>query len=347
MCVKLHQEILEMILLVVTQKIVPLLYNSVAKNAAPDEKDVLDQVSAVSYALKQMGYTVIEQPFEFYSGDSLQSIVEMKPRFLFNLVEAVSGEARLSYLAPALFEAHGFEYTGCSAESLLLTTNKIATKEMMLAAGIPTPPWAMGSNGQLCVRPKNYIIKPTFEDGSIGLGHDSVVEQKSTEDISYIVTQRQQETGKAYFAEQYIAGREFNVSILGNRGKPEVLPPSEIKFTGYKARNMPEILDYRAKWDEESFEYRNTVPSFDYAKSDAQLLCEIKAIAKACWHQFGLKGYARVDFRVDERGRPWVLEVNANPCLSASNSGFVLAAAQAGIDFQSVVKRIVAEATVQ
>lgn len=326
------------------EKVVPLLYNSVTKNSAPDEQDVMDQVKAVSQALKQLGYTVIEQPFELGSGHGIRSIMAMKPAFLFNLVEALAGEARLSYLAPALFEAHGFEYTGCSAESLMLTTNKMTTKKMMLAAGIPTPPWA--NQSKLYNRLEDYIIKPIFEDGSIGLGPDSVVLQKSPEDIAYLVNKIEIETGKAYFAEQYIAGREFNVSILGSKDKPVVLPPSELRFVGYKDRNMLEIVDYRAKWNEDSFEYQHTIPSYDFDPSDDKLLRELRDIAEACWYEFGLKGYARVDLRVDERGKPWVLEVNANPCLSP-NSGFVLSAAQAGIAFQSLVECIVAEATGQ
>ena len=126
---------MEMILLVAIEKVVALLYNSVTKNSAPDEQDVMDQVKAVSQALKQLGYTVIEQPFELDAGKAMHNIMEMRPAFLFNLVEALAGEARLSYLAPALFAAHGLEYTGCSAESLMLTTNKMTTKKMMLAAG--------------------------------------------------------------------------------------------------------------------------------------------------------------------------------------------------------------------
>lgn len=328
------------------ENVVGLLYNSVTKNSAPDEKDVMDQVRAVCYALRHMGYTVIELPFKLNSEDSFRNILEMKPAFLFNLVEAVAGEARLSYLAPALFEAHGFDYTGCSAESLLLTTNKVTTKKMLFAAGIPTPHWAMRGSSQRYTRHENYIIKPTFEDGSIGLGPNSVVEHKGSEDIDNMVRRIEKETGKAYFAERYIAGREFNVSILGSKNKPVVLPPSEIRFVGYKDRNMLEIVDYRAKWDEDSFEYQNTIPSYDFDSSDDRLLSELRDIARACWYEFGLKGYARVDLRVDERGKPWVLEVNANPCLSP-NSGFVLAAAHAGISFQSLVESIVAEATEQ
>ncbi|MDP3487634.1 MAG: D-alanine--D-alanine ligase, partial [Bacillota bacterium] len=119
-----------------------------------------------------------------------------------------------------------------------------------------------------------------------------------------------------------------------------------LRFVGYKDRNMLEIVDYRAKWNEDSFEYQHTIPSYDFDPSDDKLLRELRDIAEACWYEFGLKGYARVDLRVDERGKPWVLEVNANPCLSP-NSGFVLSAAQAGIAFQSLVECIVAEATGQ
>jgi D-alanine-D-alanine ligase len=90
----------------------------------------------------------------------------------------------------------------------------------------------------------------------------------------------------------------------------------------------------------DSFEYRNTIRHFVFSKKDDQLLTELSAITLKCWKVFNLHGYARVDFRVDEDGKPWVLEINANPCISP-DSGFVAAAGQAGLNFETVVRHII------
>ena len=120
-----------------------------------------------------------------------------------------------------------------------------------------------------------------------------------------------------------------------------MLPPAEIVFDGYPP-GKPRIVGYRAKWDAESFEYRHTVRSFEFERRDAPLVDSLRSLALRCWELFGLRGYARVDFRVDAAGRPWILEVNANPCLSP-DAGFAAAAARAGLSFERVVERIVGD----
>jgi len=117
-----------------------------------------------------------------------------------------------------------------------------------------------------------------------------------------------------------------------------VLPHAEIRFIDYPSGKR-KIVDFRAKWDEASFEYHHTIRCFDFLPEDKQLLEKLSALAKECWQVFGLGGYARVDFRVDNDGNPWVLEINANPCISP-DSGFVAAAAMAGINYADFIARI-------
>jgi D-alanine-D-alanine ligase len=103
-----------------------------------------------------------------------------------------------------------------------------------------------------------------------------------------------------------------------------------------------QIVGYRAKWDEQSFEYQHTFRRVAFSPNDGLLLEQLADLTLRCWRVFDLRGYARVDFRVDAAGRPWVLEVNANPCL-APDSGFVAATQQAGYEFTQVVRRIIAD----
>jgi D-alanine-D-alanine ligase len=150
---------------------------------------------------------------------------------------------------------------------------------------------------------------------------------------------RKEALGGSCFAEVYVPGREFNVSVLEGPGGPEILPPAEMLFEGYPA-GKPKVVGYRAKWEESSFEFRHTGRSFAFDPVDGPLLHELSELALRCFRVFGLRGYARVDFRVDETGRPLILEVNANPCLSP-DSGFTAAAMQAGLDHAQVIQATV------
>jgi D-alanine-D-alanine ligase len=105
---------------------------------------------------------------------------------------------------------------------------------------------------------------------------------------------------------------------------------------------MPRIVDYAAKWEKNTFGYQHTVRRFDFPPPDEPLIDALVVLARRCWEAFGLGGYARVDFRVDADGRPWVLEVNANPSLSP-DAGYAAALAQAGLPFTEAVRRIIGD----
>ena len=324
--------------------IIPVMYNQVTEKASKDEIDVLYQVDAVSTALEQLGFTVSRHPFPESPEEMFETLKETKPLLVFNLVEAVSGQGKLSYLAPSILEAMNIKYTGCPAEAIFLTTNKIVTKRLLKSCDIPTPQWITIQDESGFTKGDRYIIKMVYEDGSVGLYQDSIVTIESISQIRELLGSMKKKTGKEFFAERFIDGREINISILGENGRPSVLPPGEIKFIGYKEKNIEEILDYRAKWEEDSYEYKNTVSSNSFDSRDNALLKELKKISIECWCEFGLTGYARVDFRIDREGRPWVLEINANPCITPGGSGFIRSAAQGGLDYKAVVKRIISEA---
>jgi D-alanine-D-alanine ligase len=266
-------------------------------------------------------------------------------------VESLGGHGRLIYLFPALLDAMGVPYTGSQTESIWMTSHKVMAKRQMLSAGIPTPAWVGPYPEDLTstVNPnplswaddsaQYWIIKSLWEHASVGLESDSIVSQLSLKHMDRELSKRAMRLGGACFAEAYIHGREFNLSVLAGYDGPQVLPPAEIVFEGYD-RSRPFILGYRAKWETDSFEYRHTVRRFDFDSENESLPAVLKDLALQCWQVFGLRGYARVDFRVDDTGNPWILEINANPCISP-NAGFVAAVNAAGIDFTQAVDRIV------
>ncbi|MBE0567296.1 MAG: hypothetical protein IH621_15160 [Krumholzibacteria bacterium] len=148
--------------------------------------------------------------------------------------------------------------------------------------------------------------------------------------------------GAPWFAEAFVEGREFNLALLDGPSGPAVLPPAEILFPDFPP-DKPRIVGYAAKWDPDSFEYAHTVRAFPTGAADGPLLAELERLALACWELFGLRGWARVDFRVDEAGRPLILEVNANPCLSP-DAGYAAALDRAGLAYGEAMDRILATA---
>lgn len=328
---------------------VTIVHNAVAPDAGPDERDVLAQVQAVSAALLELGHrtSVVDCTLDLES--LARSLARLAPDVVFNLVEALGGADRLIGLAPALLESLELPFTGAGAAALALTSSKLLCKERLHAAGLPTPLWlapgvaagAPGAAPEGSVLAPPCIVKTVSEHGSFGLSDASVLHVGQPSDCLEHIARESRRLGKACFAEQYIPGREFNLSLLAGPDGPQVLPPAEIDFSRLPAGALP-IVGYDAKWNEQSAEYHGTPRTFSFASQDAELVSELSRLAVRCWRLFGLRGYARVDFRVDLQGRPTILEVNANPCLSP-DAGFAAAAGRQGLSFAQVVERILGD----
>jgi D-alanine-D-alanine ligase len=315
-----------------------ILYNELSENAGPDEKDVIDQVNLVSSMLDKL--KIENTPLEFCL--NLQKVERelnsIKPDFVFNLVESVNNKGNLIFLAPALLTSMGIPFTGGTLETIFITSAKTLAKEKMDAEGIPTSSWFQTKNGFNPAEGKRYIVKPIWEDGSLGIDEDSVFSWNDPKLARVAGTLN----AKTHFIEEFIDGREFNLSMLAGEDGPTILPPAEIVFQNYSG-DKPKVLGYKAKWVEDSFEYDNTLRTFDFRPDEAELLDRLRDIAYRCWNVFRLNGYARVDFRVDAQGNPFVLEINVNPCISP-DSGYFAACKQAGLPFEQAIQRIVNDA---
>ena len=325
---------------------VAIVHDAVGESDAPDARDAIVQADAVDRALGALGHTVCRIACSLNLLVVTSELRRRQVDLVFNLVESIGGQGRLIHLLPFCLDALPLPYTGAPAEAVMLTSSKTMAKAWMAAGAIPTPAWVgpwPGSGGrrdEAACGKGSWIVKSVWEHASIGLGPQSLVRDAGPAEIFGQLEQRAVELGGACFAEHFIAGREFNLSLLAHPDGPQVLPPAEIIFEGYTAE-MPRIVDYRAKWDPSAFEYHHTPRRFAFDATDAALLARLTALALRCWKHFGLRGYARVDFRVDEAGAPWVLEINANPCL-APDAGFAAALARAGIPYADAIGRIVA-----
>lgn len=327
-----------------------LLHNSAAEDSGPELQDVLVQASAVAQALGGQGHAVTWLPCTL----DLQVIADRmqadRPDLVFNLVESLGGTDRLMALPPLLLESLGLPFTGSGSRAVLATASKPAAKRVLREHGLPTPDWwepparsaAVGAEPPLAGSDR-VIIKPVWEHASFGISDSAVVRWKpavGSDGLRDRLAEAERRTGRPHFVEAFIEGREFNLSLLEDeQGRPDVLPPAEIDFSAFPAEK-PRIVGYDAKWAADSFEYRQTPRRFDFPAADRPLLDELAALARTAWNLFGMRGFARVDFRVDAQRRPWILEVNANPCLSP-DAGFAAAVEQAGLDYAAAVERIV------
>lgn len=324
-----------------------ILHSDIFPDAPPDELDVLLQVEAVKEALSKLGFEAASLAFSLDTGKIREGLKLLKPDFVFNLTESVAGSVRYTHLAPTLLDILRIPYTGCNSKALFTTTDKILTKDLCRVYGLSTPLWLTSSDGVAGFRRGvTLICKSVHEDGSVGLDDGCVRSFNSLAEVQDLLREKEIQFGGPWFAEEYIDGREFNISLCetahpgGTHGGPvvEVFPPAEIVFDKYPS-GKPRIVGYAAKWKTGSFEDTHTIRRYDFGSEDQVLLQELRELALKCWKLFELSGYARVDFRVDSDLKPWLLEINANPCL-APGAGFPEAAARAGLTYEELVLRL-------
>jgi D-alanine-D-alanine ligase len=311
-----------------------IIHNRILSDSSPDETDVLNQLDLVRTSLIQLGHKVEVMDIGEEIYQDIQKISKKNPDLVFNLVESVFDHNELLYLVPALLKAFHISYTGASVEALFQTTNKAMAKKQMRRSGIPTPEWFDIDEYSRLKMNQKYILKPLREDGSVDLDEEAIFlpgDPLLTERILAL-------DPSSFFIEKYVDGKEFNISLLTQSGRPEVLPAAEMIFHDYPP-DKERIIGYKAKWDPDSFEYQHTLRKFHIYEKSNELITKMHNIALQCWEVFDLKGYARVDFRVDLNNNPYVLEINANPCISP-DSGFIAAAREAGYGPEDVIEKL-------
>lgn len=320
---------------------ITVLHNAVAETDSASERDVLVQVTAVENALRTLLHHTSRLPCTLNLETVEERLTSDRPDVVFNLVESLGRSDRLAHLAAVLLDDLDLPYTGTAAADIHWTNNKPRTKQRLRAANLPTPDWAVAETNGIRLLPP-YIIKSVWEHASLGLDDHSVITFGDGTTVSEQIDSRSRQLGQPCFAEQFVDGREFNLSLIATPDGPRVLPPAEIDFSQFPV-DRQKIVGYAAKWDEEAVEYQSTPRLFDFSDADQGLLAQLRSMALAIWPLFGLRGYARIDFRVDVSGRPWILEINANPCLSP-DAGFAAALAKADIPFERAIEWIVDDA---
>lgn len=243
---------------------------------------------------------------------------------VFNLSYGVQGDCRYTHV-PGMLEMAGIPYTGSSPLGHTLALDKVITKILMVEAGVPTPKWRVltGRGGDVAGLRFPLVVKPRHESSSFGLRLANT--QTELDDaVDAIVGEYRQSA----LVEEYIAGREIAVAILGDR----CLPLVEIDFTG----RHEAMMTHADKMHKSESEPMRLCP----APVDAALADTLREISLKTFHACHLRDYARVDIRVDESGRPFVLEINSMASLGWGGA-YVMAARQAGYSWPELLSKIV------
>jgi len=251
------------------------------------------------------------------SEDTYYQIRAEKPDVVFNLCDdGFRGDYNLEPHVAAMLDILNVPYTGNNYFTIALCQNKARAKDILTFNNILTPKFQVFTSAERKLDQElkfPMIVKPIREDGSVGIRERSVVnnEEQLKEEVDHIVNLHKQEA----LVEEYIEGREFTVSLIGNR-RPIVLPVAEIDFTGMP-EHLPKIVSYRAKWIKQSIAYKKTPIICPAQNVDEKMNKMIEDAARKCYKIFGCRGYARIDFRYDEKEKKlYVLEINPNPDVS-------------------------------
>jgi D-alanine-D-alanine ligase len=313
-----------------------LLHSDVPPDAPPDERDTLVTVEAVTKALRAHGHRVTQAAFAPDPAALDSALADSRPDVVFNLVESVFGQGNLAGLAPAMLEKRGAPFTGAPSAAINSCAEKPFTKRILRTAGLPTPDWSESPDWKGLADNRLYVVKSAAEDSSIGLDDASVV--RGGEAVRARAQWSAGRHGGTWFAEAYCPGRELNVSLLETHDGLRVLPIAEITFSDWQP-DRPRLVGYTAKWDAASFDCVATPRVFGLETEAPELAHSVTELSRTSWKLLGLRGYARVDFRLDAEGAPSILEINPNPCLEPE-AGFAAAALKAGLSYAELVDRI-------
>src|SRR5687767_9106054 len=262
-----------------------------------------------------------------------------KPHIVFNLMEAFAGVTTFDQNVVSYLELLRLSYTGCNPRGLILARDKALSKKLLAYHRIPVPDFTVVRRGRRTQLSKKLrfplIVKSLFFEASTGISQASVVENE--EQLERRVQFVHESLGSAAIVEQFIDGRELYVGVVGNQ-RLDVFPVWEMSFD-----KMPEnrwkIATERVKW---STQYQKKYGIMtDPARLDASSIEHIQRIAKRAYRALDLNGYARIDLRLDDEGRLYVLEANPNPNM-AYGEDFSESAEASGISYERLLERIIA-----
>ncbi len=296
------------------------------------EYDVITTLKASGHEVRVLGVL-----------DSLNELRAMigdwQPDIVFNLLEEFDGIVSYDQHVIAFLEMLRQPYTGCNPRGLLLSRDKALCKQVFAFHRISTPQFMVFSRSRRLKLPRRLryplFVKSTTDDASLGIAQASVVEDaaKLKERIEFVFEQNKSDV----LVEEYIAGRELYVGMLGNERLTR-LPVWELNF-GTMPDNQSSIATRKVKWDTR-YRERYGISSRPAADLPVAVAAQLDRLSRRIYRSLGLTGYARMDFRLREDGTVFALEANANPHL-AKEEDFARSAAASGVDYAQLLNQIV------
>lgn len=290
------------------------------------EFDHPDTIAVMAEAISAEGHQVLR----IGSAEQLlRGLQKLKVDFVFNIAEGLSGRNREAQV-PVLLEMKGLPYSGSDGLTQALTLDKVMTKKVLLAEGIPTPRFFQVEHPEDPFPPDltfPLIVKPRFEGSSKGLSERSVVHSPSElrAQAAWVINTYHQPV----LVEEFISGNEFTVALIGN-GTPQAFPVVRIQIDG---KDELGDLFYTFSRIAEGAKYK--IP----AGIDSALERKLQALAIRTFQAVDCKDFGRVDIRVDKSGKPYVLEINPLPSLSTEDV-FGLMATHLGLSYAQMIQRI-------
>ena len=294
----------------------------------------------VLHTLRRPGHEVRVVGIGDHLTELRETIDEWKPHVVFNLLDEFSGIISYDHYVVAYLELVRQRYTGCNPRGMMLSRDKVLSKQILSYHRIPTPQFALLRRGRRIRIPAGLryplFVKSATEDASLGISQASLVDDPSRlrERIEFI----HEHTKSDALVEEFIEGRELYVAMLGNE-RVHTLAPWEFIF-GELKDGRAAIATRKAKWDR-AYQERHRITSCKAHDLPEGLAERIGRQARRMFSALHMSGYARMDFRLRTDGTAFALEANANPNLAAEED-FADAALDEGMDYAVLLERIIA-----
>jgi D-alanine-D-alanine ligase len=292
----------------------------------------------VAKALRDRGHDVRLLGFKKEIQPLLAGLTSEPFDVVFNLVERFRDLSALDFTVAGMLEMLGAPYTGAAPAGLILARDKALTKMILSHEGVKTPRFVVVPRSERCPRsiglPFPIIVKPIDEDASVGIAHASVVrdEEALVERVTFVHDRLR--TGA--IAEEFIAGRELYVGVLGNE-KPKALPPIEMVWKA-DTHESQRIATFKTKWSMKYRESRGIENQLAEDLSD-EVRARLADTAVRAFRATSLRDYGRIDVRLTKEGEIYVVEANPNPYLS-DGEDYAWAAEEAGHPYPELLEHI-------
>lgn len=306
------------------------------------EFDSYKTVNSIAEALRSKGHkvTLVEA-----NGKLLRYLLEHRKEidFVFNIAEGINGSLSREAQVPAILDFLKIPYTGSGVVTMAISLDKFYTKKICLSESIPTPKFQLFVTGKEKIAPflrYPLIVKPNNEGSAKGIFRDSVVYNKDQllKRVRKIIKRYKQSA----LVEEFIEGKEITVGILGN-GSPMILPLLEIDFSSCRGSG-----EFFYSWKVKEFQgnvKKHLTPTFYCpARLEKKTEEKIKKFALRAYRSINCFDFCRIDFRLDKKNNPYLLEINPLPGLNPEESNFPLMAKIAGINYNDLINKILESA---